>query len=63
MQAQQAVKKWTMNKTGSLMGYLSTISKEVNSSSPWVDYEFEDSVVRLWEDGSKSYWLKGRFCV
>ena len=55
MQAQQAVKNWH-GLTGSLMGYLSEVSKEVNSSSPWVEYLFEDSVVRIWEDGSKSYW-------
>jgi len=58
MQAIQAVKEWTMTRPvgGSLMGYLAGLSKEVNSSAPWVDYEFEDSCVRIWEDGSKSYW-------
>ena len=57
MKAKQAVKDWK-GLTGSLMGYLAGLSKEVNYCSPWVDYEFEESVVRLWEDGSKSYWLK-----
>jgi len=58
MEAKQAVKKWQTLKTGSLMGYLSEVGHEVNSSSPWVDYLIGDSFVRLWEDGSKSYWLK-----
>jgi len=59
MKAQAAVRAWNENKVGgkSLFCYLSEVGKEVNTSALWVEYHFEDSVVRIYNDGSKSYWL------